>query len=422
MNELRPDLAARKAAVLRATSLEAVVRRRLLKLRAKGREFEASCPFHQETTPSFTVSPDKGFFHCFGCGEHGDLFGFVMRHDGLDFMGALVLLENEAGAAAVDHIPGAGNMVVRPQANPSRKRVANSSYIDSSAAARLVWRAAGTARGSLVETYLRARGIDPAATGVLDVVRYHPRCPTGLWRQWESADDARGHCPAMLAPICRVEGPPGKRELVQQGVHITYLAADGSDKKRFALVTRRDGSTETPPSRKIWGELSGGAVPLPRQDVSGHHMTTAWIDDRPGTELVVGEGLESTLSLIALRSCARGGFATLALNNLQGFPIEEKVGRDFVWPLWNLRPDPARTMFVLPEADGAVAIGVDADMKGLKQRRVQSRMRGPVERRDLSGAERTEICAALAAAAWRRAGAKRVDVLRPQMGRDFNDG
>jgi DNA primase len=66
-------------------------------LRAAGRSFKARCPFHQEKTPSFTVSPDKQVFHCFGCGAGGDVFSFVMKHDGLSFPEALRLLAHRAG-------------------------------------------------------------------------------------------------------------------------------------------------------------------------------------------------------------------------------------------------------------------------------------------------------------------------------------
>ena len=76
--------------------LSDVIGRRLRLVRA-GREYKALCPFHREKTPSFTVNDDKGFFHCFGCGAHGDVVGFVMRHDNLDFMEAVALLAGQAG-------------------------------------------------------------------------------------------------------------------------------------------------------------------------------------------------------------------------------------------------------------------------------------------------------------------------------------
>jgi len=58
-------------------------------LKKAGREYKACCPFHGEKTPSFTVSPDKGFYHCFGCGAHGTAIGFLMEHDRLEFVEAV---------------------------------------------------------------------------------------------------------------------------------------------------------------------------------------------------------------------------------------------------------------------------------------------------------------------------------------------
>lgn len=76
--------------------LASVVGRRV-KLARAGREMKGCCPFHHEKTPSFYVNEDKGFYHCFGCGAHGDAIGFVMAIDGLGFMDAVKALAAEAG-------------------------------------------------------------------------------------------------------------------------------------------------------------------------------------------------------------------------------------------------------------------------------------------------------------------------------------
>ena len=78
--------------------LGALIGRRVRLTRA-GRELKGLCPFHAEKTPSFHVVEDKGFFHCFGCGAHGDAIGFLMRADGLSFMEAVERLAAEAGLA-----------------------------------------------------------------------------------------------------------------------------------------------------------------------------------------------------------------------------------------------------------------------------------------------------------------------------------
>ena len=68
-----------------------------LQLKRSGSEFQACCPFHEEKTPSFTVSPRKQFYHCFGCGEHGTAIGFLMAYDGLEFVDAVESLARQAG-------------------------------------------------------------------------------------------------------------------------------------------------------------------------------------------------------------------------------------------------------------------------------------------------------------------------------------
>ena len=68
-----------------------------VQLKRAGREYKACCPFHDEKTPSFTVSADKQFFHCFGCGAHGTALGFVMEYDHLGFIEAVEDLAARAG-------------------------------------------------------------------------------------------------------------------------------------------------------------------------------------------------------------------------------------------------------------------------------------------------------------------------------------
>ena len=68
-----------------------------VKLTRKGREYLGLCPFHNEKTPSFTVNEAKGFYHCFGCGAHGDIIKFEMEANNLPFMDALEKLSHKAG-------------------------------------------------------------------------------------------------------------------------------------------------------------------------------------------------------------------------------------------------------------------------------------------------------------------------------------
>jgi DNA primase len=83
--------------IARADIIEVVGRR--VQLKKAGREFKACCPFHDEKTPSFTVSPGKGFYHCFGCGAHGTAIGFLMDFDHMSFVDAI---ESLAGTMGVE--------------------------------------------------------------------------------------------------------------------------------------------------------------------------------------------------------------------------------------------------------------------------------------------------------------------------------
>src|ERR671920_1961757 len=62
---------------------------RYVKLKRAGSNYVACCPFHSEKSPSFTVSPSKQFYHCFGCGKNGNAIGFLMEHAGMNFVEAV---------------------------------------------------------------------------------------------------------------------------------------------------------------------------------------------------------------------------------------------------------------------------------------------------------------------------------------------
>src|SRR4051812_21707687 len=70
---------------------------RYVKLKKAGANFQACCPFHNEKTPSFTVSPAKQFYHCFGCGAHGNAVGFLMEYSGFAYPEAIRALAETVG-------------------------------------------------------------------------------------------------------------------------------------------------------------------------------------------------------------------------------------------------------------------------------------------------------------------------------------
>src|SRR6267378_6150589 len=123
---------------------------RTVKLARRGREYAGLCPFHHEKTPSFYVVEDKFFFHCFGCGAHGDAIGFVMRADNLDFIAAVEKLAGEAGLAV-------------PQATPQERERAQhqKTLFEALEAAAAYYEARLWApAGARARDYLLGRGLD----------------------------------------------------------------------------------------------------------------------------------------------------------------------------------------------------------------------------------------------------------------------
>ena len=73
-----------------------------IRLEKSGAQFRARCPFHNERTPSFYVSPERKSFHCFGCQAHGDIFTFVEKIENIPFFEALKILADRAGVSLRD--------------------------------------------------------------------------------------------------------------------------------------------------------------------------------------------------------------------------------------------------------------------------------------------------------------------------------
>ena len=137
---------------LRARTLLSAVISPSVKLIRAGREWKACCPFHKEKTPSFTINDEKGFYHCFGCGAHGDAIRFLTDARGLPFMDAVKELASKAGL----DVPAPD-----PQA---RERAERTSTLTDVMAACQKWFAEQLAGidGAEAREYLKKRGIGPA--------------------------------------------------------------------------------------------------------------------------------------------------------------------------------------------------------------------------------------------------------------------
>lgn len=252
------DLADLKARV----RLSPHVSRRVKLAGATGGDVFGCCPFHDERTPSFSVNDVKGFFHCFGCGAHGDVLDWWQKAEGMAFVDAVERLKREAGE--VDRAPPPRRAEPR-DAETARKQVE----------ARAIWDAALPIGGTIAATYLReARRI---GIELPDCLRFHPglrpdpREPT----EW----------PVMVAAVTNLA-----KEVV--AIQRTFLRPDGAGK---APIDR--------PKRAL-GPVGLGAVRL-----------------GPASSLVgLAEGIETGLSALELFRvpvwCALG--ANLARITLPG--------------------------------------------------------------------------------------------------------
>ena len=146
-----------------------------VQLKRSGKEFKALCPFHAEKTPSFYVVPGKGFYKCFGCGESGDVFSFLMKHLGLSFNEAVEKLADREGVEIPASAPRPEDDALRP-------------YREAVAFAADFYRRQllDPEAGQKARRYLEQRGIDDAAAERF-MLGYAP----DAWRALREA--AHGH-------------------------------------------------------------------------------------------------------------------------------------------------------------------------------------------------------------------------------------
>ena len=185
------------------TTLSAVVAPSVKLIKA-GREFKACCPFHKEKTPSFTINDEKGFYHCFGCGAHGDAIRFLTDARGLPFMDAVKELASKAGL----DVPAPD-----PQA---RERAERTSTLTDVMAACQKWFAEqlGGIEGAEAREYLAKRGIGPATVA---------RFGIGL------APEGRNKLKAALSSL-------GEDKLVETGMLIKPDEGETYDRFRGRLM------------------------------------------------------------------------------------------------------------------------------------------------------------------------------------------
>src|SRR5687768_8875629 len=152
---------------------------RTTKLQKAGREWKACCPFHSEKTPSFTVSDEKGFYHCFGCGAHGDVIRWMTDQRGLAFMDAVKELAVEAGLE-----------VPAPDPREAQKAEQQAGLHEAMAAAQDWFRASlDTPEGARAREYLESRRFD-AHTLERFGFGYAPKARDGVKKALAQFDEA----------------------------------------------------------------------------------------------------------------------------------------------------------------------------------------------------------------------------------------
>src|SRR3984957_10766809 len=145
-------------------------------LKKAGREFKACCPFHNEKSPSFWVSPDKQFYHCFGCGAHGTAIGFLMQYEKMEFFDAVADLAQRAGLE-----------VPREAQKGSESGSADLHDVMARAARFFEQNLADNARA---REYVRARGID-AKTSARFALGYAPDSWDALRNRFGAQEEDR---------------------------------------------------------------------------------------------------------------------------------------------------------------------------------------------------------------------------------------
>jgi DNA primase len=171
-------------------------------LKKAGREYTACCPFHDEKSPSFTVSPQKQFYHCFGCGAHGTVLGFMMEYERLEFVDAIEELASRCGLEVPRE--GGGN---EPRDDESRAR--NQAILESLEQANVHFKRSlrEHAQAQSATQYLKGRGMSGRTAQAFEI----GYAPPG----WDNLLSALGADEGAIRSLSEAgllsEGDDGKR-------------------------------------------------------------------------------------------------------------------------------------------------------------------------------------------------------------------
>ena len=223
-------------------SLVSLIGRRV-RLQKQGPDYFGLCPFHGEKSPSFSVNPEKGFFHCFGCGAHGDVLDWIMRSEGVSFRAAVERARIEAGASPT--IVGDPREDRKAHADEARQRLA-----------WRIWEASEPISGTVAETYLRiARGV---SIEIPESLRFHRSLKAGRGRD----------APRFPAMVAKIVHPTDGLVAIQR----TFLRPDGRakapiDRPKMALGSRGSGAVRLGVAARVMGVCEGIETGLSAQEM-----------------------------------------------------------------------------------------------------------------------------------------------------------
>jgi DNA primase len=267
-------------------------------------EYSGLCPFHTEKSPSFTVNDSKGFYHCFGCGAHGNVFDWLMNHRGLNFVEAVHLLESDTGLDDPrDAEKARADMEAARKLRAEQEAKRNEKDLEG---ALSMWKEARAPQQSAVSLYLRWRGVTLPDKSPL---KCHPSLPYWYCRKGSKNYEILGRYPAMLAAI---QGPDGSFI----GVHRTYLSLENGGK---AKIPDPDNPGKFLKPKKMKGAVMGGAIRL----------------SAASRKMAVAEGIENGLTAMMVDPDLSVWVAG-SLNNIcgrgvgQGAPIAPDVPQEIL--------------------------------------------------------------------------------------------
>lgn len=279
---------------------------RRVKLVRKGREHSGLCPFHNEKTPSFTVNEDKGFYHCFGCGAHGDIFSFVQNTENLSFPEAVEQLAAQAGLAMPEETP--------EEREQQKKRVGLAEAVEAAAqwfSSQLRTDAGRTALG-----YLTDRGLDDATIARFRL-GFAPDAGDGL----KKALMARGFSEDVLVEAGLLGRPDDGRA--------TYDRFRG---RVIFPIADRKGRVVAFGGRILQGDgakyLNSPETPLFHKGRMLYNMDHAAPAVHDGADLIVAEGYMDVIAL------DRAGFHGAVA------PLGTALTEDQIEALWKLTDEP----------------------------------------------------------------------------------